>query len=86
VGKLVKVPRAGGRVAPMAKASTRAKTSSRAKASTSRSYISHRVRRGQTLSLIAKKYGTSVGALRQHNRIRNPGQLRAGQMIKVPGS
>ncbi len=80
VGALVKVPRAGGRVGTLAKAPTKAKTS------TSRSYIKHRVRRGQTLSLIAKKYGTSVGALRQHNRIRNPGQLRAGQMIKVPGS
>ena len=73
-GEVVRIPRAGAGTA-MASASA-----------TERRYIQHRVRRGQTLALIAKKYGTSVGALRQHNRIANPGQLRAGQLIKVPGS
>jgi len=73
-GELVKVPEAGADAA-IATASV-----------ADSSYIQHRVRRGQTLSHIARRYGTSVGALRQHNRIRNPGQLRAGQLIKVPGS
>jgi membrane-bound lytic murein transglycosylase D len=71
-GELVKVPQAGGEGTAVAAADRR--------------YIRHRVRRGQTLSHIARRYGTSVGTLRQHNRIRNPAQLRTGQLIKVPGS
>jgi LysM repeat protein len=47
-------------------------------------YIHHRVRRGQTLSHIARQYGTSVGALKQHNGIRDARRVRAGQVIKVP--
>jgi membrane-bound lytic murein transglycosylase D len=50
-----------------------------------RGYVSHRVRRGQTLSQIAAQYGTSVGALQRQNGIRNPRRLRVGQVIKVPG-
>lgn len=49
-----------------------------------RTYIRHRVRRGQTLSHIARQYGTSVGALQRHNGISNPRRLRAGQVINVP--
>ena len=47
-------------------------------------YINHRVRRGQTLSHIARKYGTSVGVLKRYNGIRDARRVRAGQMIKVP--
>ena len=47
-------------------------------------YIRHRVSRGQTLSHIARRYGTSVGALKHHNGISNPRRLREGQVIKVP--
>ena len=47
--------------------------------------IRHRVSQGQTLSHIAKKYGTSVSTLKRHNGIGNARQLRAGQLIKVPG-
>jgi len=47
--------------------------------------IRHRVSRGQTLSHIAKKYGTSVSTLKRHNGIGNVRQLRTGQVIKVPG-
>ena len=47
--------------------------------------IRHRVSQGQTLSHIAKKYGTSVSTLKRHNGIGNVRQLRAGQVIKVPG-
>jgi membrane-bound lytic murein transglycosylase D len=49
-------------------------------------YVMHRVRRGQTLSHIAKRYGTSVTAIKRHNRIKNPDNVRVGQMIKVPTS
>jgi membrane-bound lytic murein transglycosylase D len=49
-----------------------------------RGYVSHRVQRGQTLSQIAARYGTSVDVLRRQNGIRNPRRLRVGQVIKVP--
>lgn len=51
-----------------------------------RRYIRHRVTRGQTLSQIAQRYGTSVGALKRHNGIRNEDRLQTGQVIEVPTS
>lgn len=53
-------------------------------ASVSPRYIRHRVQRGQTLSQIAERYGTSVGVLQRQNGIRNPRRLRVGQIVKVP--
>jgi membrane-bound lytic murein transglycosylase D len=46
----------------------------------------HTVRRGETLSKIAKKYGTTVDALAQANNIKNRHSLRVGQVLAVPGS
>ncbi|MFZ1947855.1 MAG: LysM peptidoglycan-binding domain-containing protein [bacterium] len=46
----------------------------------------HTVRRGETLSKIAKKYGTTVEALAQANKIKNRHSLRVGQVLAVPGS
>ncbi|HEX6134989.1 MAG TPA: LysM peptidoglycan-binding domain-containing protein [Longimicrobiales bacterium] len=47
---------------------------------------SHRVRRGETLSHIAKRYGVSVDALRRANGNVSPRRLRAGQTLRVPGA
>ncbi len=46
----------------------------------------HRVRSRQTLSHIAELYGTSVRNLARFNGLTNPRRLRAGQMIKIPGT
>jgi membrane-bound lytic murein transglycosylase D len=46
------------------------------------SYKRHRVRRGENLSSIAKKFGTSVSKLKKINRIRRT-TIYAGQLIKV---
>jgi membrane-bound lytic murein transglycosylase D len=45
----------------------------------------HRVRRGQTLGAIARRYGTTVRALRSHNGLRGD-QVRAGQVLRIPSS
>ncbi len=46
----------------------------------------HVVKRGETLSGIAARYGTSVAALQRLNGIRNPSSIRVGQKLKVTGS
>ncbi|MHB1169404.1 MAG: LysM peptidoglycan-binding domain-containing protein [Longimicrobiales bacterium] len=45
----------------------------------------HRVRRGETLSHIAQRYGVSVSALQQANANISPRRLQAGQTLRVPG-
>jgi membrane-bound lytic murein transglycosylase D len=47
-------------------------------------YVYHRVRRGETLSLIASKYRTSVLSIVRANRIRSKHLIRVGQKLKVP--
>jgi len=51
---------------------------------TIRTYTIHRVRRGETLSQIARRYHTSVRTISRLNRIRNVSRIRIGQRIKVP--
>jgi membrane-bound lytic murein transglycosylase D len=46
--------------------------------------LTHRVRRGQTLSHIAKQHKVSVATLRSTNRIRKAERLRPGQLLKIP--
>ncbi len=43
------------------------------------------VRRGDTLSAIALRYGVSVWTLVQANGIRNPSLIYAGQVLHIPG-
>jgi len=44
----------------------------------------HRVRRGETLGLIAQRYSSSVTAIAQVNQIRNVHRLREGQDLLIP--
>ncbi len=47
-------------------------------------YIVHRVRRGETLSLIAMRYRTSIQKILEANNIRSTRMLRVGQRLKIP--
>jgi membrane-bound lytic murein transglycosylase D len=47
-------------------------------------YTVHRVRRGDTLSGIASRYGTSVRSLMDLNRLRSANRIWPGQQIRVP--
>lgn len=44
----------------------------------------HVVRRGETLSQIAWRYGTSVWTITQQNGLKNPNYIWAGQRLCVP--
>ena len=49
------------------------------------SRTSHTVRAGETLSSIAARYGTSIGAIARANNIDNPNFIFAGQHLSIPG-
>lgn len=44
----------------------------------------HVVKSGESLSVIARKYRTSVSTLQRLNGIRNPNKIQIGQRIKLP--
>lgn len=44
------------------------------------------VKKGDTLSKIAKKYNTTHKVLASYNGIKNPNKINVGQKIKIPGS
>jgi LysM repeat protein len=45
----------------------------------------HIVRRGENLSMIARRYGTSVSAIVKANGIRNANRIFVGQRLRIPG-
>lgn len=46
--------------------------------------VYHKVRRGETLTRVARKYGVSRSALASANNIRTRSRLRTGQMLVIP--
>ena len=46
--------------------------------------ISHKVKAGEFLGLIASKYGVKVSAIKKRNNISDPRKIRAGQTIIIP--
>jgi lysozyme len=57
-----------------------------APATTEPSYISYKIKRGDTLSAIAKKYKTTCAAIKAANpdKIKNINKIYAGDVIKIP--
>jgi membrane-bound lytic murein transglycosylase D len=49
-----------------------------------RAFVYHRVRRGETLSVIARKYRTSVSRLMRANKLRRSNYIVAGKLLKIP--
>ena len=47
-------------------------------------YLTYRVRSGDTLALIARRYGTTVASLMQANGLVRTGKLRVGQRLRIP--
>jgi membrane-bound lytic murein transglycosylase D len=46
--------------------------------------ISYRVRRGDTLASLARRHGTSAAELARLNRLSSRGELKKGQVIRIP--
>ena len=46
--------------------------------------VSHRVRPGETLGSLARRYGTSASAIRAANGLRGTSRLRAGRSYSIP--
>jgi membrane-bound lytic murein transglycosylase D len=46
-------------------------------------FVVHRVRRGETLSTIARRYGTTVSAIARSNNLRSRNTIRVGQRLRV---
>ena len=47
-------------------------------------YVEHRVRKGESLSVIARRYGTSVRAIMSLNGLRRKHYIKSGWKLKVP--
>ena len=47
-------------------------------------FLEHTIRRGETLSTIARKYGVNQGDLKELNKIRNTKSLRPGHQLLIP--
>ena len=47
-------------------------------------YTRHRIKKGETLSTIARRYNTSIRALQETNNIRNRHRISVGQVLTVP--
>jgi membrane-bound lytic murein transglycosylase D len=47
-------------------------------------YVYHRVRHGETLSVIARRYRTSVGRIMRANNLRRSNYIVAGKRLKIP--
>jgi len=48
-------------------------------------FAQHRVRRGETLSRIASKYGTTVSAIVEANKLGSRNRVSAGRQLVIPG-
>jgi len=49
-----------------------------------RAYVYHRVRPGETLSVISRKYRTSVGSIMRANNLKRSNYIVAGKLLKIP--
>ena len=50
----------------------------------SKEFVKHRVRRGETVYSIAKKYHVSVSSIRSHNRLSSKKKLVQGRRLTIP--
>jgi LysM repeat protein len=71
-------------VAPTAAATVAPTIAPTIRPTTPPTYPTYTVKSGDTLSEIASKYGTTVGAIADLNGITDPARLKIGQVLKIP--
>jgi membrane-bound lytic murein transglycosylase D len=49
-------------------------------------FVVHEVQRGQTLSAIARRYGSTVDEIRRCNKLRSGAGIQTGQRLRIPAS
>ena len=84
VGQRLNVPLYSGRSMANYAAPTPSSQTKPSEASANLSPEMHLVRRGQSLSYIAAKYGVSLSSLLQANALKMNSILRVGQKLKIP--
>jgi membrane-bound lytic murein transglycosylase D len=47
-------------------------------------HVVHQVRNGESLSVIARRYNTTIPAIVAMNNLKNPAMIRAGAKLKIP--
>ena len=47
-------------------------------------FVDHKVKYGESLWIIARKYGVSLKAITEVNKIRNPRLIKPGQVLRIP--
>jgi membrane-bound lytic murein transglycosylase D len=87
-GYAVRIPKVAGRASAeqLAASLPRSEEVSEPDASPRGSASSHRVRRGDTITKVAKKYSVSASALAKTNGLRTNSHLRVGQTLRIPGA
>lgn len=92
VGQRLVIPMSG-RVVPgaawnsaTADDAARARTSARSDAGAGSIAASHRVRRGETASQIARRYGVGLDALLDYNGLSRDSVIKAGRLLRIPPS
>jgi membrane-bound lytic murein transglycosylase D len=79
VGTRLKIPTSASRAALAAQGSTK-------KIASRQTFVTHKVVRGETLSTIARKYGTRVRDIMNANHLSSTNMIRAGATLKIPAS
>ena len=85
VNKLKQAKKPTGKLSSTAK-SIPVKTITTSKSSSKSNVVTYEVKSGDTLALIARRYGTSVSEIIRANKLTNPYQLRVSQTLNIPTS
>ena len=84
IGQKLKVPGVYVSVVSTVPVETLASTAATTKTVTTKKERVHKVRSGESLSVIASKYNTSTAKLKSHNKLRST-SLSVGQKLNIPG-
>ncbi|MCH7879584.1 MAG: LysM peptidoglycan-binding domain-containing protein [candidate division Zixibacteria bacterium] len=85
VGRQLKIPgKTGRQSAALAKTKGPSKTFAKSSSDSSpKSFVTHKVRRGENLTVIARRFGVSVSKLRKWNSLGSAAMIFPGQRLKV---